>query len=115
MKIALAAMTLGLALGPCAAKTPAADQMTSPQQAFGFAPGADRKLADWKQLRPYYQRLARQSPRVRYAELGKRTEVTYESRRLERPSGGCRLFGPPAPGNRPWPLVNSPLFRDSRT
>ena len=70
MKIALVAMTLALALLPCAAKTTAAEQVTSPQQAFGFAPGTDRKLADWKQLTSYYQTLARQSPRVRYAELG---------------------------------------------
>lgn len=74
MKIALVAMTLALALLPCAAKTTAAEQVTSPQQAFGFAPGADRKLADWTQLTSYYQTLARQSPRVRYAELGKTTE-----------------------------------------
>jgi hypothetical protein len=74
MKIALAAVTLALALGPCSAKVTAAEQVTSPQQAFGFAPGTDRKLADWKQLTGYYQTLARQSPRVRYAELGKTTE-----------------------------------------
>jgi hypothetical protein len=74
MKIVLAAMTLALALLPCAAKTTAAEQVTSPQQAFGFAPGTDRKLADWAQLTSYYQTLARQSPRVRYAELGKTTE-----------------------------------------
>jgi hypothetical protein len=74
MKIAVAVAALVLTLGPCIARTTAAEQVTSPQQAFGFAPGADRKLADWKQLTAYYQTLARQSPRVRYSYLGKTTE-----------------------------------------
>ncbi|MFZ0552583.1 MAG: M14 metallopeptidase family protein [Steroidobacteraceae bacterium] len=74
MKLVVAALTLALTLGPGVAKVTAAEQVTSPQQAFGFAPGTDRKLADWKQLTAYYQTLARQSPRVRYSYLGKTTE-----------------------------------------
>ena len=48
--------------------------VTSPEQAFGFAPGTDRKLADWVQLTDYYKKLASQSDRVRYEEVGKTTE-----------------------------------------
>jgi hypothetical protein len=48
--------------------------ITSPEEAFGFKPGADRKLADWKEITAYFQKLASQSDRVRYAELGKTTE-----------------------------------------
>jgi hypothetical protein len=50
------------------------NQITSPEVAFGFKPGTDRKLADWTQLTAYFQKLASQSDRVRYAELGKTTE-----------------------------------------
>ena len=74
MKLLAVAIALTLTVAPCFSKATAAEQVTSPQQAFGFAPGTDRKLADWKQLTAYYQTLARQSPRVRYAYLGKTTE-----------------------------------------
>jgi hypothetical protein len=46
-------------------------QVTSPEQAFGFKLGTDRKLADWKELTEYYQKLASQSDRIKYTELGK--------------------------------------------
>src|SRR6202167_2250121 len=74
MKTAVAAVTLALALSSFPAIAASANAVTSPEQAFGFKPGTDRKLADWKQLTAYYQTLARQSPRVRYTELGKTTE-----------------------------------------
>lgn len=74
MKILVAAAALTLTLAPGIGKTAAAEQITSPQQAFGFAPGTDRKLADWKQLTAYYQTLAHQSSRVRYSYLGRTTE-----------------------------------------
>ncbi len=48
--------------------------VTSPEEAFGFVPGTDRKLADWKELVAYYQRLAGESDRVRFEELGKTME-----------------------------------------
>ncbi len=48
--------------------------VTSPEQAFGFPPGADRKLADWTQLVSYFKTLGTQSDRVRYEEIGKTTE-----------------------------------------
>jgi hypothetical protein len=51
-----------------------AQHITSPEEAFGFQPGADRKLADWAQLTAYYKKLSTESDRIRYEELGKTTE-----------------------------------------
>ena len=51
-----------------------AKKITSPTEAFGFEPGTDRKLADWKELTAYFQKLASESDRVRYQEVGKTTE-----------------------------------------
>lgn len=48
--------------------------ITSPEEAFGFQLGADRKLADWNQLTAYYKKLSTESDRVRYEELGETTE-----------------------------------------
>src|SRR5258708_2421015 len=48
--------------------------LTPPVEQFGFEPGTDRKLADWTQLTAYYQKLAAESDRVRYQELGKTME-----------------------------------------
>src|ERR1700759_5021981 len=49
-------------------------QITTPADQFGFEPGTDRKLADWADLTAYYQKLASQSDRLRYQELGKTME-----------------------------------------
>ncbi len=38
------------------------------------APGTDRKLADWKDLTAYYQKVASESGRVKYQEIGKTME-----------------------------------------
>jgi Zinc carboxypeptidase len=48
--------------------------ITTPEEAFGFQPGTDRKLADWTQLTAYYKKLSTESDRIRYEELGKTTE-----------------------------------------
>lgn len=64
----LFALTAQLALGA------PARHITSPEEAFGFKPGTDRKLADWNELTTYFQKLASESDRVRYAEVGKTTE-----------------------------------------
>jgi hypothetical protein len=53
---------------------PAQQSITSPEAAFGFKPGADRKLADWNELTAYFKKLGTQSDRIRYEELGKTTE-----------------------------------------
>jgi hypothetical protein len=63
-----------LALATHLALAAAAPHITSPEEAFGFKPGTDRKLADWPQLTAYYRKLASESDRVRYAEIGKTTE-----------------------------------------
>jgi Zinc carboxypeptidase len=52
----------------------AQQHITSPEEAFGFRLGTDRKLADWTQLTAYYQKLASESSRIRYEEIGKTTE-----------------------------------------
>ena len=67
--LASAAIAL-LSSGSAAAQA----HITSPEEAFGFKLGADRKLADWTQLTAYYQKLAHESKSVRYEELGKTTE-----------------------------------------
>jgi hypothetical protein len=56
------------------ASASAQQHITSPEEAFGFKLGTDRKLADWTQLTAYYQKLASESPRIRYEEIGKTTE-----------------------------------------
>jgi hypothetical protein len=61
-------------LAQVAAHAPVKTSVTTPEQAFGFVPGTDRKLADWKELTAYYQKVASQSDRVRYTELGKTME-----------------------------------------
>ena len=45
----------------------------SPSQFLGFEVGADRKLADYKQIVSYFHALAAASPRVRVESLGKTT------------------------------------------
>jgi Zinc carboxypeptidase len=70
MKKVIAALIVLFASAPSFGQT----HITSPQEAFGFKPGADRKLADWNQLNDYYKKLSTQSDRVRYEQLGKTTE-----------------------------------------
>ena len=45
----------------------------SPSQFLGFEVGADRKLADYRQIVSYFHALAAASPRVRVESLGKTT------------------------------------------
>ena len=66
------AAVLVFALGFSAAS--AQQNVTSPETAFGFKLGTDRKLADWNQLTAYYKKLSTESNRIRYEELGKTTE-----------------------------------------
>jgi hypothetical protein len=39
----------------------AQQKITSPKTAFGFEPGADRKLADWNELTAYFKKLGTES------------------------------------------------------
>jgi hypothetical protein len=66
----VACLLLGLAMQAFSQ----AKHITTPMEQFGFEPGTDRKLADWTQLTAYYQKLASESDRVRFQELGKTTE-----------------------------------------
>src|SRR3989440_1446468 len=52
---------------------PAAARVPPPRAVLGFAPGDDRKLADWPTLLRYYQALGKASDRIRYRELGHTT------------------------------------------
>jgi hypothetical protein len=42
-----------------------------PKDYLGFTPGDDYKLADWKQISGYFQKLAASSDRIRLVEFGK--------------------------------------------
>ncbi|MGH9597307.1 MAG: M14 family zinc carboxypeptidase, partial [Edaphobacter sp.] len=64
-------LLLGFAIAQASAQ---AKRITTPAEQFGFEPGTDRKLADWKELTAYYEKVASQSDRVRYQELGKTME-----------------------------------------
>jgi hypothetical protein len=67
-RLALAALLLaGSALRVWAAPVP------SPSEFLGFEVGADRKLADYKQIAKYFQALKAASPRVDIEVLGKTT------------------------------------------
>ncbi|MBQ8309741.1 MAG: hypothetical protein IJX80_01850 [Clostridia bacterium] len=46
----------------------------SPEQYFGYAPGADRKMTHWYELCGYYRLLARLSDRMKLVECGKTSE-----------------------------------------
>ena len=67
-----------LALGPLHAQAPvpprAGRAAPSPAQIIGFAPGTERKLADFSQVSSYFKALAVASPRVRLFTIGKSTE-----------------------------------------
>jgi len=70
MKRAVVLLLLFIVVGSAVAQ----QTITSPEAAFGFKLGADRKLADWTQLTAYYKKLSTESDRIRYEELGKTTE-----------------------------------------
>jgi hypothetical protein len=57
----------------CIGGSTARAQVPTPASHFGFDIGADRKLADWKQLTAYYEKLAKTSPRVKVDTIGKTT------------------------------------------
>ncbi len=50
-----------------------AQVVPTPQSHFGFEIGADRKLADWRQLTSYYEKVAQASARVTLDTLGTST------------------------------------------
>src|SRR2546428_1357005 len=75
---ALCGFALALALGPVHAQAPppqrSARPVPAPAQIIGFAPGTERKLADFSQVSRYFKALAAASPRVRLFTIGKSTD-----------------------------------------
>ncbi|HEY7368985.1 MAG TPA: M14 metallopeptidase family protein, partial [Thermoanaerobaculia bacterium] len=64
---ALGVLLLSAALPLAAQKAP------SPSEFLGFEVGADRKLADYRQMTSYFRALEKASPRLRVVSLGKTT------------------------------------------
>ncbi|HUP65922.1 MAG TPA: M14 metallopeptidase family protein [Thermoanaerobaculia bacterium] len=62
-----------LAILLAALSLPAAAAIPSPSQHLGFEVGADRQLADYRQIGSYFRMLDAQSPRVEVISLGKTT------------------------------------------
>ena len=62
-----------LLVAACLGGAAAAAQVPSPASFLGFAVGADRSLADWRQLTAYFNRLAAASDRVKLDTLGTST------------------------------------------
>src|ERR1044072_8072816 len=52
------------------AKAADSPKVPSPRDVLGFAPGDDRKLADWSQIVDYFKRLDSASPRVSVHQAG---------------------------------------------
>src|SRR5512141_456152 len=50
-----------------------AAKLQTPSEALGFTVGADRQLADYRQIASYFKALAAASPRVQIQTLGKTT------------------------------------------
>ncbi len=67
------ALAISVVFGFSSLAAPSA-RISSPNEAFGFPLGADRKLADWGQLVGYFRTLGQESDRIRFEELGKTTE-----------------------------------------
>ena len=53
--------------------TTAAPALPSPRSVFGFNPGDDRKIIDWKQITDYFAQLDRASDRVQLQTIGTST------------------------------------------
>ena len=51
-----------------------AQKIPAPKDVIGFTPGDDRKLASWKHIVKYFQKLDAASDRVIFKEIGKTTE-----------------------------------------
>ena len=62
-----------LETAPANALKSSVSQIPAPEDVLGFRPGDDRKLASWKGVVEYFQKLAAASDRVKFAELGKTT------------------------------------------
>ena len=61
-------LTLCLMLGSASLSSA---EIITPEKHFGFKPGTDRMLFDYKELISYLQKLAEASPRLKMVEIGK--------------------------------------------
>jgi len=52
---------------------PALSAETSPEQFLGFKIGADRQIADYNQIKAYFEKLDQESPRVQLVSIGEST------------------------------------------
>ncbi len=66
-RLAILVLTLNFPLSSFA-------QAPSPSSHLGFEIGTDRKLADWKEITQYFEKLDQRSEAVQLVELGKSTE-----------------------------------------
>jgi len=69
----LAAVFIFISVLPFTAAAKKGDHVPTPSEALGFEVGADRKLADYRQIRTYFKTLAAASDRVEIQTLGKTT------------------------------------------
>jgi hypothetical protein len=53
--------------------TLASTAQTSPEEFLGHKPGADRKLADYKQIKAYFEKLGAETPKMQVLEIGEST------------------------------------------
>src|SRR5438270_8132696 len=63
-----------VSLRPVSAKAAKAPAVPAPRDVLGFAPGDDRKLANWSQIVDYFKRLDSASGRVAVHQPGLTTE-----------------------------------------
>jgi hypothetical protein len=73
-RLGLIVAAVAFVAAPPHASPRAGRAVPTPEQVFGFLPGADRKLADFAQVTAYFNALAAASPRVRLYTIGKSTE-----------------------------------------
>jgi len=74
LAIVLATTFVGAVQAQRRAAAPAtANTIPSPKSVFGFDPGQDRTIIDWKQITDYFARLDKASDRVQVANIGTST------------------------------------------
>ena len=72
MRLLLTWLVLSLLSVP--ATLPAQSNIPAPESFFGFAPGADKKLANYEQVIEYFRKVDAASDRVRMVEAGKSSQ-----------------------------------------
>ncbi len=75
MRSRVTALALALALIAAAGVSAEAQAVTSPKQQFGFDVGTDYQLPNYQQLVAYWQKLDRESDRMKVVEIGKTAEA----------------------------------------